>query len=159
LAKLVELEAPLVDNLCINCQKCPGSYQCLDSQLSQRLLCKDCCVGVHQHNPFHKIQQWTGKFFNCADLENLGLIINFGHDGTLCPQREILETWEDVEDVDIWCDKDNYTMAEEYINTSSTFQTTGPSVTFVDTSGIYQHKVCWCKCSTAASYDLQLLDM
>jgi hypothetical protein len=159
LAKLVELEALPVDNLCINCQKCPGSYRCLDCRLGQRLLCKDCCIGVHQHNPFHKIQHWTGKFFDRADLGDLGLSINLGHHGALCPQHGISETWEDVEDADVQVDEDNYVMAEEDMDHSHVFQTRGKSMVFVDSSGIYRRNIHWCQCSTAASYDMQLLDM
>jgi CxC2 like cysteine cluster associated with KDZ transposases len=159
LAKLVELEAPPVNNLCVNCQKCPGLYRCLDCRLGQRLLCKNCCIGVHQHNPFHKIQEWTGQFFNRADLGDLGLIIHLGHDGACCPQHKVLETWEDMEDVEVQPDEEDYTMAGEHMDTSNTFQTTGRSVVFVDSSGIHRRNVCWCKCSTAASYDTQLLDM
>jgi CxC2 like cysteine cluster associated with KDZ transposases len=120
------------------------------------LLCKDCCIGVHQHNPFHKIQHWTGKFFNRADLGDLGLSINLGHNGALCPQYRISETWEDMEDVDVQADEDNYVMDEE---DTDLFHTKKKSMVFVDSSGIYQRNIRWCQCSTAAPYDIQLLDM
>ena len=137
LAKLVELEALPVNNLCVNCEKHLGFYRCLNCRLGQRLLCKTCCVGVHQHNPFHKIQHWTGKFFSHADLGDLGLNIHLGHNGAPCPQHKTPETWEEVEDAEVQSDKEDYEMAEEHLDTSNTFQTTGTSVVFVDSSGIY----------------------
>jgi CxC2 like cysteine cluster associated with KDZ transposases len=157
LAKLVELEAPPANKLCINCQQCPGLYRCLDCHLGQRLLCKKCCLRVHQHNPFHKIQYWTGQFFDRADLGELGLIIHLGHDGNPCPQPTTSPSWEDVEDDNMQIDKDDDIMVEENLDDFSQSRTT--TMVFVDSSGIYRRHVYWCQCSATATHETQLFNM
>ncbi|KIK13805.1 hypothetical protein PISMIDRAFT_118177, partial [Pisolithus microcarpus 441] len=62
---LLGLEAPPVPRMCYICQK-DGVYRCPDC-MHQPLLCTNCCHTTHASHPFHRIQQWTGDFFeDCA---------------------------------------------------------------------------------------------
>jgi hypothetical protein len=72
--------------------------------------CKDCCLGVpmcrgcirssHQENPFHRIEQWNGKFFRPAELWEVGTYLLVRHHSglplcnTLQAQKDFLETLE-----------------------------------------------------------------
>ncbi|KAJ7503595.1 hypothetical protein B0H11DRAFT_1710585 [Mycena galericulata] len=49
-------------------------YRCLECYKSP-LYCKKCVVDVHQHTPFHHIEQWNEKHFVRASLADLGLIL------------------------------------------------------------------------------------
>lgn len=155
LAMLVGLEAPPQDHQCISCTHSPGCYRCLDCGLGQRLICKSCCIKLHQNMPFHQIKKWTGKFFDQADLGDLGLTINLGHDGGLCPMQ--LKHSDEVEE---WIDEDNISLASndtECTEKKSVFS--DHKMVFVDSSGICKREVKWCLCSTAAPHHLQLLQM
>ncbi|KAF9442592.1 hypothetical protein P691DRAFT_644034, partial [Macrolepiota fuliginosa MF-IS2] len=48
-------------------------------------VCSQCIIQVHQQQPFHHIQRWTGGFFTKASLYDLGHIIFLGHRGEQCP--------------------------------------------------------------------------
>ncbi|GJF00762.1 CxC2 domain-containing protein [Phanerochaete sordida] len=38
-----------------------------------------CCVAAHADNPFHRVTEWNGRFFEATTLQNLGLVIQLGH--------------------------------------------------------------------------------
>ncbi len=157
------LEAPPEDQRCWNCCQPEAVYRCLDCTIGQRLLCGTCCHLVHQKLPFHKIKVWTGTFFAKADLGDLGLTINLGHDGDICPVHipvdPGMEMREQKEDESVWVD-------EEYNVDKDADWQFGPNSTgfqeyvlFVDSSGVYKREVKWCLCPTAAPLHLQLLQM
>ena len=78
------------------------------------------------------------QIFSHADLGDLGVNIHLGYNSAPCSQHKISETWEEVEDMEVQSDKEDYEMAEEHLDTSDTFQTTETSVVFVNSCGIYQ---------------------
>jgi len=48
------------------------------------------------------VQQWNGKCFDDASLSKLGYIWHMGHGGQPCPQSQVLQEWEEVdEDIDM----------------------------------------------------------
>ncbi|KAJ7710868.1 hypothetical protein B0H17DRAFT_1324341 [Mycena rosella] len=49
-------------------------YRCEDCFKSP-LYCKQCIVLAHEHNPFHRIQIWQGKFFSRISLRSLDQVI------------------------------------------------------------------------------------
>ncbi|KAI6032483.1 hypothetical protein EDC04DRAFT_2551334, partial [Pisolithus marmoratus] len=59
-------------------------YRCPDC-MHQPLFCTDCCQIMHKANPFHRIQQWTGDFFEDSALHMSGLQLHLGHGGAPCP--------------------------------------------------------------------------
>ncbi|KIK24275.1 hypothetical protein PISMIDRAFT_80592, partial [Pisolithus microcarpus 441] len=58
--------------------------KCTDC-MHQPLFCTDCCQMVHNAQPFHQIQQWTGEFFEESALHMTGLQLQLGHNGAPCP--------------------------------------------------------------------------
>ncbi|KAG5650355.1 hypothetical protein H0H81_012536 [Sphagnurus paluster] len=56
----------------------PAEYRCIDC-LPGPLLCKECVVSRHCHMPLHRIQQWSGSYFECITLKSLGLRMQLNH--------------------------------------------------------------------------------
>ncbi|KAI0038140.1 hypothetical protein FA95DRAFT_1462130, partial [Auriscalpium vulgare] len=73
-----------------SCPLCPadistlGEFRCIDCT-GGRFLCAGCIVSAHEQLPLHRVQKWTGKFFEPSPLHSLGLRIQLGHDGERCP--------------------------------------------------------------------------
>ncbi|KAG6847801.1 hypothetical protein H0H93_005915 [Arthromyces matolae] len=78
---------PHLGQLCL-CQNTdpgrPAVYRCTQC-FQPHLLCQDCIVDGHVHNPFHFIEFWNGLFFQRTTLMDLGLIVSLGHYGQKCP--------------------------------------------------------------------------
>lgn len=69
---------------CSSC-KAPDSarYRCREC-VSASALCSTCIVSRHKFQPFHRIQVWTGAYFDAITLGDLGLVVCLGHGGSLC---------------------------------------------------------------------------
>ncbi|KDQ18432.1 hypothetical protein BOTBODRAFT_171279 [Botryobasidium botryosum FD-172 SS1] len=48
--------------------------------------CASCIVEQHRNLPFHRVEQWNGRFFERKELVTLGLVIGLRHHGHLCTQ-------------------------------------------------------------------------
>lgn len=59
-------------------------YRCLEC-FDRRVLCQSCIVTRHKTQPFHRVQEWNGRFFAQKSLDELDLKIYLGHDGDPCP--------------------------------------------------------------------------
>lgn len=59
-------------------------YRCQEC-FSTAALCSKCIVERHQFQPLHRIQAWTGTYFNEHTLHDLGLVMCLGHNGAPCP--------------------------------------------------------------------------
>ncbi|KAJ7026189.1 hypothetical protein C8F04DRAFT_1212668 [Mycena alexandri] len=59
----------------------PGTAECRcrDCLAGGQLVCKRCVVEQHQKLPLHRVQVWTGRFFQKILLKSLGLRIQLGH--------------------------------------------------------------------------------
>jgi hypothetical protein len=68
-----------------NCQLCkiPATWRCRDC-LYNPMFCTDCCCANHASHPFHRIDHWTGSYFEPAWLFQVGLILHLGHHGQPC---------------------------------------------------------------------------
>ncbi|KAF7982533.1 hypothetical protein HWV62_28158 [Athelia sp. TMB] len=70
--------------------KCPvcgeedGIIKCVDC-ISGPLKCARCTVECHQRVPLHRLQRWCGTHFVDETLQNIGLVLQLGHDGGQCP--------------------------------------------------------------------------
>ncbi|KIP01514.1 hypothetical protein PHLGIDRAFT_80473 [Phlebiopsis gigantea 11061_1 CR5-6] len=53
----------------LRCKDCTGGA----------LMCARCCVTGHADNPFHRVVEWNGRFFEKTTLRALGLVIQVGH--------------------------------------------------------------------------------
>ena len=93
--------------------------------------CKKCCVEVHFHLPFHRIEVWTGKHFRSSSLTEIGYVLYLGHSGKPCP---------------------SYSLPYQ----SSAFPTPS-SIVVVDSNGIFTLKVYWCLCEGDTAHHIQLL--
>ncbi|KAI6026681.1 hypothetical protein BKA83DRAFT_4124303 [Pisolithus microcarpus] len=168
---LLELEAPPVPRICKICRK-DGVYRCPDC-MHQPLLCTNCCRTRHEAHPFHRIQQWTGDFFEDCALHMTGLQLHLGHGGAPCPSASSNEPppfseksrhatagkggdqakgdTQDTRAVDDgeWEDVDNIPLhlrppvGAKYL-------------TIIDVTGVHFVLVRACQCPNAASYHMQL---
>ncbi|KZV78847.1 hypothetical protein EXIGLDRAFT_783167 [Exidia glandulosa HHB12029] len=62
----------------------PRVWRCVDCS-DQRACCSLCLRARHQCLPFHKVQQWNGKFFARSSLNDAGVRLFLGHEGVPCP--------------------------------------------------------------------------
>ncbi|OBZ69799.1 hypothetical protein A0H81_10541 [Grifola frondosa] len=62
-------------------------YRCFDCY-HPPTVCLACIVRDHQHNPFHRVEEWDSskRFWRRRMLGDLGLVIFLGHDGGKCPR-------------------------------------------------------------------------
>jgi hypothetical protein len=85
------------------------------------------------------VQQWNGKCFDDTSLSKLGYIWHMGHGGQPCPQSQVSQEWEEVdEDIDM----DDGPRVE-------TIKATPPgttSMTIVHSTGVFTHNIFWCEC-------------
>ncbi|KIO11697.1 hypothetical protein M404DRAFT_126808 [Pisolithus tinctorius Marx 270] len=131
-------------------------YRCLDC-LHQPLFCTECCQKSHESLPFHRIQQWTGGFYEESALHMTGIQLHLGHGGAPCPHAiaqaqqaagEPLpmddQEWEDVEDI-----KENPKHLHPPVGSRY--------LTIVDVTGVHFIVVNWCECENAEAQYIQLL--
>jgi hypothetical protein len=95
-----------VDRLCNHCEKGVSAvWRCKDCSLGITM-CRRCMRTTHRDNPFHRIERWTGIFFQPAELWEVGTYLLVRHQvGTpfcdkLRRQLDFLETVEIRKDKD-----------------------------------------------------------
>lgn len=59
---------------CAICKTCPAIFRCRTCH-GPRVCCWACIRADHWHHPFHRIEQWNGRFFERAHLWQLGIRI------------------------------------------------------------------------------------
>ncbi|KAJ7835681.1 hypothetical protein B0H14DRAFT_2363241, partial [Mycena olivaceomarginata] len=64
---------------CYRCSKGQADHRCNLCLGGGELLCTGCIVAAHRQLPFHTIHRWTGYFFECRTLKDMGLRIQLGH--------------------------------------------------------------------------------
>ncbi|KAI5986314.1 hypothetical protein EDD15DRAFT_2174957 [Pisolithus albus] len=124
---LLEMEAAPSPRNCTKCGK-DGVYRCTDC-MHQPLFCTDCCRILHEAHPFHRIQQWTGEFFEDSALHMTGFQLYLGHNGAPCPSAIPLHLRPPVN--------------SKYL-------------TIIDVTGVHFVRVQPCQCLDADSYHRQL---
>ncbi|TFK46468.1 hypothetical protein OE88DRAFT_1714953 [Heliocybe sulcata] len=70
-----------------NCRSCGNEdslYRCLDC-FTRSLICQACVLTDHSLQPLHRIELWNGQHFEKHSLRSLGLTLQLGHDGAVCP--------------------------------------------------------------------------
>ncbi|OAX31404.1 hypothetical protein K503DRAFT_703761 [Rhizopogon vinicolor AM-OR11-026] len=67
-------------------QACHGIYRCKNEPVvhcrdceSLQMHCQSCIVSCHCAMPLHNVEVWTGKYFQCTALHDLGLQVQLGH--------------------------------------------------------------------------------
>ena len=110
---------------------------------------------LHKLLPFHRIQMWNGKYFKKTTLEKQGYILHLGHQGGICPETD-----------DGWFDIANNISTREDVDPSK--DALGPkpqdivgdgAINIVHTTGVFKHKVRWCRCRNAPEKIVQLFQM
>ncbi|TDL13645.1 hypothetical protein BD410DRAFT_735067, partial [Rickenella mellea] len=76
------------DAPCHSCSKAAGILRCTDC-FGCHLHCSECLVSSHALLPLHRIEKWTGEFFERTTLNVLNLRVQLGHHGGPCtvPER------------------------------------------------------------------------
>ncbi|KAG1797835.1 uncharacterized protein HD556DRAFT_1220926, partial [Suillus plorans] len=69
---------------CEDCGGEEGFIRCLSCS-GEHSWCSSCAVRAHQHNPFHNLQLWNGKFYQSTTLRDHRYIMHLGHGGNPCP--------------------------------------------------------------------------
>lgn len=80
------MEGRETDATCAVCTR-PGIWRCKDC-LGQPLYCRGHCREFHRAHLFHRIQQWTGRFFAEREMWQVGARLFLGHGGNCCPASE-----------------------------------------------------------------------
>lgn len=70
--------------MCNGCNK-PALWRCLDCQSSSPS-CDECCRVQHQQLIFHRVQFWSGKYYEPSWLLYTGVVLHLGHQGNPCPR-------------------------------------------------------------------------
>ncbi|KLO10987.1 hypothetical protein SCHPADRAFT_942388 [Schizopora paradoxa] len=133
--RLLSSEALPDGSVCYFCKKQSIEMFRCTTCIGRPITCKECCLGSHEHNPFHKIEKWADGYFQKTTLSNLGYTIHMGHHGASCPAipgHHFSDTFKRYKDEDM---------------------------VLVDKSGIWTYNVSWCNCLTRPAKRDQLLDM
>lgn len=69
---LLEQYAKPFNSACTTCGDGPASFRCLSCH-SLGILCRGCMRDAHWHDPYHRVEQWNGSFFQRAGLLQVGL--------------------------------------------------------------------------------------
>ncbi|TDL13597.1 hypothetical protein BD410DRAFT_735152, partial [Rickenella mellea] len=69
------------------CKKNEPAFRCVDC-LGTSMYCEGCLRERHKALPFHRIQRWTGTFFEKTSLYSIGLRVQLGHGGDTCTKPQ-----------------------------------------------------------------------
>ncbi|KAF9535353.1 hypothetical protein CPB83DRAFT_912115 [Crepidotus variabilis] len=72
---------------CHHCDQKGTEWKCCDCEHGT-LSCRACLRAQHMRSPLHRIQRWTGSFFEAAALWEVGVKLYLGHDGEICPMAQ-----------------------------------------------------------------------
>jgi hypothetical protein len=75
----------------LTCKLCNESarWRCLCC-LGRPMFCRGCCRISHNKLIYHRLQKWTGLYFQEAGLWEVGVRLCVGHMGENCPSQETL---------------------------------------------------------------------
>jgi hypothetical protein len=96
---------------------------------------------------------WNGTHFAQTTLHDLGYILHLGHHGESCPLDEDL--WLDVEE-SMSSSTDSDVFDDEMVDVQFLQDV---NVNIVHTTGVFNHKVRWCRCPDAPEKTVQLFQM
>jgi hypothetical protein len=162
LQALLSNEVP--DSLtCHSCGDVLGYWRCRDCFFNP-LLCNNCCRDNHASHPFHRIDHWTGSYYEPAWLFQVGVVLNLGHGGRPCPSYLdssppviITHHTDSAAYADGGNRSTNFIVKElkrctgVYDLGSATFSAPMDcqELTVVDVSGVHRMWVKWCNCPNA----------
>jgi hypothetical protein len=162
-----------------DCQLCgdvASAWRCRDC-LFNPMFCTNCCRDNHASNPYHRIDHWTGSFFEPAWLFQVGLIVHVGHGGKPCPSyfttsapdivAHDAEYYDDLDDItegdgsnNIVKELKRFTRVYDLGSTTFTPPVDCHELTVIDVSGVHHVWVKWCNCPNSRQHqETDLLQM
>ena len=171
---LLSMEAPESFE-CLSCHDVLGDWRCRDC-LYNPIFCTECCRNTHAANPFHRIDHWTGTYFEPAWLFQVGLVFHLGHEGNHCPSyfngsppvvdiQDATGYEDDTDDITKSDTSNNIVrILKRFTGVYDLGSTTYPTpldchqLMVVDVSGVHRIWVKWCNCPDAHDrLDIDLL--
>jgi hypothetical protein len=145
---LLDSEARPNNGLCDSCKRENGTFRCLDC-FGDTIHCQNCCLTIHRHQSFHRILEWSGKYFFKSSLQKLGHILHLGHRGYPCPNRQYDPNAEAGANAsEDSGDSDSEDAAKDIV------------VVILHTNGVFHHTVRPCECTNMKlDIHLQMLQM
>lgn len=141
---------------CVQCHQDGAYWRCVDC-FTGPAYCTECCRKLHSRDPFHRIERWTGTYYEPSWLWKVGLVLHLGHGGGRCPQALIEQPDLDLElDEESWCDLDDMSGPADDTKPSESVHNGGRVMTVIHTSGVHHMPVIFCGCPGAPMEDLQL---
>ncbi|KIN96427.1 hypothetical protein M404DRAFT_163087, partial [Pisolithus tinctorius Marx 270] len=137
LAILLDMEAP------------PEPRNCC---AHQPVFCTMCCQAEHKHQPFHRVEQWNGTFFEESSLQLAGLVLHVGHGGKHCPAGGCSNNEVTTEEEDDWEDVD-----QDGCPPNLQAPKNQSCLIVVHTNGIHYCNVRYCRCPGAEDSHIQLM--
>ncbi|KAK7008375.1 hypothetical protein R3P38DRAFT_3210461 [Favolaschia claudopus] len=109
------------------CRSGAADYRCSDCLGGGELLCAGCMTTAHRQLPLHRVQKWSGAFFEPASLKSLGVRIQLGH----------------------WHGQSKKCLLPEHA--------AGDDFVILDTNGIHSVGLDYCGCGQSGPREVQLL--
>lgn len=172
LHELIKGEEPPTGLRCTECSAPTGAWRCSNC-LGRPVYCTGCCRQAHEKNPLHRVEQWTGEFFQPAWLRSTGVYIALGHRGAPCPfsdvhgppancstaEEQVSEGWKQTADDDEVDDESSEIPPNFCEKTPKRDAQGNPVIVVVDTTGIHHIGVKWCVCLLGKEKWAQLLEI
>lgn len=165
----MSLEGPKGNRICSKCEA-DGAWRCKDC-FGRPQLCTECCRSSHTRSPFHRIESWSGEFFEDAWLFDVGLEMHLGHGGEACPVG-VRNTFQDDpreeedgigEDEEVLPDEESPIEAKAFedlgYQAGNEKRADRSLLIIIDRTGIHRLPVFWCRCDGHVPDDFQLLDI
>lgn len=148
---------------CNSCNASPPTYRCRDCN-GGVLYCTECCRSQHHLHPFHRVDHWTGTFFEPSWLWKVGICLNLGHGGAQCPRYEhpVSHFGEYENDLGNAGEDEEEPEGVGWANPGrpSPAEANGLKVvTIIHTNGIHHLPIRRCVCLNSPAEDIQMLRM
>ena len=82
----LQMEAPVNGGICLSCSTRQTMWKCSDC-IGCNNFCDECVRVHHCSAPYHRVEHWTGTFFEPAWLCQANVVIHLGHMGSPCPNN------------------------------------------------------------------------
>jgi hypothetical protein len=82
----LQMEAPVNEGICLSCKTRQTAWRCSDCVGCDHF-CSECVRVHHRSLPYHRVEHWTGTFFEPAWLCQANVVIHLGHHGLPCPDN------------------------------------------------------------------------
>ena len=138
----LQMESPLNNGICLSCNIRQTTWRCSEC-VGCTDFCTDCIRVHHASLPYHRVEHWTGTFFEPAWLSQANVVIHLGHRGLPCPSNDA-ETGTDN--------------GQPFSSANDVFGNGLPKVkgpdyhVVVDRSGVHRLRIIPCHCPSAPKH-------